>query len=274
MRSNKFDAACTDCRSMVRTGEGILVGPYGGWKTYCVECSPRPPERGTHPGWHQVSLATLDFETTGVDPFADRIISYALIDDLDVPYLGLVNPGIPIPPASEAVHGISDAQVATAPTSAVATAQLVAVIGDLIARGVGLVVFNASYDLTMLRAEAERHGVAQPDWRRLLVVDPLVIDWGLERGRLGPRKLTDVCRYYGVVIDNAHDASCDAIAARAVAVEMGSRHQDVAAHTLDALQHEQRGWFAGRVADWNSYAARKGWSQDNPDGWPLGIAAP
>src|SRR5665811_981623 len=138
-------------------------------------------------------------------------------------------------------------------------------------RGVGLVVFNASYDLTMLRAEASRHGIAQPAWDRLLVVDPLVIDWGIEHGRLGPRKLTDVSAYYRVVIDNAHDATCDAVAARDVAYEMGFRHATVAAHSLAELQDRQREWFAERVADWNRYAVTKGWSLDDPTGWPLGI---
>ncbi len=272
MRTNKFDVACFGCKTTVRTGEGMLVGPQGGWKTYCVNCSPCPPARGDHDGWHRVPLATLDFETTGINPFADRVVSYALIDDLDVEYFGLVNPGMPIPTASASVHGISDTDVAEAPGSAVATAQIVALIDDLIERRVGLVVFNASYDLTMLRAEADRYGLAQPDWARLLVVDPLVIDWGIERGRLGARKLTDVSAYYEVVIDNAHDAACDAIAARSVAYEMGRRHQHVAIHTLARLQHEQRQWFSGRVANWNSYANKKGLTLDNPAGWPLGIA--
>jgi len=271
MRTNKFDVACTSCKTMVRTGEGLLVGPHGGWKTYCVNCTPQPPARGDHVGWHQMPLATLDFETTGVDPHTDRVISYALIDDQGVEYVGLVNPGIPIPPASAVVHGISDDDVANAPTPDIAIAQLVALVDDLVDRGVGLVVFNASYDLTMLRAEASRHGIAQPAWDRLLVVDPLVIDWGIEHGRLGPRKLTDVSAYYRVVIDNAHDATCDAVAARDVAYEMGFRHATVAAHSLTELQDRQREWFAERVADWNRYAVTKGWSLDDPTGWPLGI---
>lgn len=271
MRTNKFDVACTGCKTMVRTGEGMLVGPRGGWKTFCTNCMPQPPERGDHAGWHQVGLATLDFETTGVDPQTDRVVSYALIDDQGVEYVGLVNPGIPIPPASAVVHGISDDDVASAPTPDVAIAQLVALVDDLVDRGVGLVVFNASFDLTMLRAEASRHGIAQPQWDGLLVVDPLVIDWGIEQGRLGPRKLTDVCAYYRVVIDNAHDATCDAVAARDAAYEMGFRHRAVAEYSLAELQDRQRDWFADRVGDWNRYAATKGWSLDDPKGWPLGL---
>lgn len=274
MRINKFDAICLACKTTVPTGAGILVGPYGGWRTFCMACKPVPPPRGNHRGWHQGPLATLDFETTGVDPATDRVLSYALVDDHGVDFVGMVNPGVAIPSASAAVHGITDRDVAAAPTSEIAIAQIIAVVDDLIERGVGLVIFNAAYDLSMLRAEAFRHGLAQPDWPRLLVVDPLVIDWGLHRGSLGPRKLTDVAAFYGVTIDTAHEARCDAVAARAIAIEQGSRHVEVARLALVELQTEQRGWFAGRVEDWNRYAAKKGWTLDDPQGWPLSTSAP
>lgn len=273
MRTNKFDVACARCRARVRAGLGLLVGPHGGWKTFCLTCRPAPPARGDHTGWHHAPLATLDFETTGVDPHDDRVVSYSFIDERDVQFVGFINPGIPIPEASAAVHGISDLDVADAPTPDIAIAQLVALVDDVIDRGAGLVVFNAPYDLTMLRAEADRHGIAQPAWDQLLVVDPLVIDWGIDRGRLGPRKLTDVAAYYGVAIDNAHDATCDAVAARCVAIEMGRRHQWLAMPSLLELQDLQRQWFAERTEDWNAYALKKGWRLDEPSGWPLALTA-
>ena len=101
------------------------------------------------------------------------------------------------------------------------------------------------------------------------MVDPLVVDWGIERGGLGPRKLVDVASYYGVPIDNAHDATCDARAARDVAVELAARHPHVGTLSLTDLMEQQRGWYAERAADWNAYAARVGRSIDDPGGWPL-----
>lgn len=271
MTTNKFRKQCEHCATWVEPGVGTIVGPHGGWKTYCANCRPAPPARGDHGGWHRLPLASLDFETTGVDPHHDRVVSYGLLDDIGGELVGLINPGVPIPAPAAAVHGFSDAQVVDAQSAAAGIAIVVDWVQGVIDRGAGLVVFNAAYDLTMLRAEAERHGVGQPDWERLFVVDPYVIDWGIERGRLGSRKLTDVCDYYSVPIDNAHDATCDARAARHVAVEMAARHHDIAAGTFADLVQRQRAWYASRAKDWNAYATRAGRSLDNPQGWPLGV---
>ena len=269
MTDNKFGGRCAGCQSWVEAGAGTLVGPHGGWKTYCVNCKPAPPERGGHEGWHRVPLASLDFETTGVDPRQDRIVSYGLLGDQGGELVGMINPGIPIPPQSSAVHGITDGQVIDAQSAAVGVAMIVDWVQSIIDKGVGLVVFNAPYDLTMLRAEADRWGLHQPDWDRLLVVDPYVIDWGIERGRLGASRLVNVCDYYGVAIDNAHDATCDAKAARDVAYEMGARQPDIGKGTLANLAQSQREWFALRAEKWNEYANRVGRSVDDPHGWPL-----
>ncbi|TXL62313.1 exonuclease domain-containing protein [Aeromicrobium terrae] len=227
-----------------------------------------PPLRGTHDGWHRLPLASLDFETTGVDPRTDRILSYALIDG-PVAVSGLVDAGVPIPPASAEVHGLTAAMLTGEPTPSRVLAGILEWVESLIDRGVGLVVFNAAYDLTMLRAEARRNGLREPDWSRLLVVDPYVVDWGIARGSLGRRRLVDVAAYYGVPIESAHDAMCDARAARDVAVELGARHPHVGSLALGELMVQQRRWFADRVAEWNSYARTSGRPVDDPTGWPL-----
>jgi DNA polymerase III epsilon subunit-like protein len=216
-----------------------------------------------------VPLASLDFETTGVDPLHDRVLSYALLDPTGVEITGLVNPGVPIPPESADVHGITEAMRADAPPSAEGLAVVVDWVQSLVDRQVGLAVFNATYDLTMLRAEATRLGLTQPDWSRLLVVDPFVVDWGIERGALGQRRLIDVASYYGIPIDNAHDATCDARAAREVAVELGARHVQIGATTIIELMVDQRTWHTERALEWNAYATRKGRPVDDPGGWPL-----
>jgi DNA polymerase III epsilon subunit-like protein len=216
-----------------------------------------------------VPLTSLDFETTGVDPFHDRVLSYALLDQSGVEITGLVDPGVPIPPASAEVHGITESMLADAPSSAEGLAVVVDWVQSLVDRQVGLVVFNATYDLTMLRAEATRLGLTQPDWSRLLVVDPFVVDWGIERGALGQRRLIDVASYYGIPIDHAHDATCDARAAREVAVELGARHVHIGATTILELMVDQRTWHTERALEWNAYAAKKGRPVDDLGGWPL-----
>ena len=269
MRANRFDGFCAACTVHVVAGGGSLTGQPGRWRTWCLACSPTPPARGDHDGWHRLPLASLDFETTGVDPQTDRVVSYALLDEPGFEITGLVDPGVPIPDAASRVHGITDAMVAGAPGPVDALAVVVDWMQTLIERRVALVVFNASYDLTMLRAEAWRHGLGQPDWDRLLVVDPLVVDWGIERGGLGQRRLVDVAAYYGVTLDGAHDATIDARAAREVAVELAARHAHVGEVGLEDLMQHQRGWYAERAVDWNAYASRVGRDLDDPAGWPL-----
>lgn len=274
MRTNRFDGFCDACSAHVSAGAGALTGLPGRWRTWCLACAPKPPARGDHDGWHRVPLAALDFETTGVDPLHDRVLSFALIEGPSaegpgVEFSCLVNPGVPIPDAAARVHGITEAMVADAPASEQGLAPVVVWVQSIIDRGIALVVYNASYDLTMLRAEADRLGLDQPDWDRLVVVDPLVVDWGIERGQLGPRRLTDVAAYYEVPIANAHDAACDARAAHDVAIELAARHPHVGSLTLPELMTRQRAWYAARAADWNSYAERVGRPTDDPHGWPL-----
>jgi DNA polymerase-3 subunit epsilon len=269
VRANKYAEMCAECRVEVAIGAGLLIGAPGSWRTICLACTPKAPPRADHPGWHLAPLASLDFETTGVDPATDRVLSFALLGDRGNDLSGLVDPGVDIPAASAAVHGLTAETLAGAPAPVDAIAEIAGWVQDLVERQIGLVVFNAAYDLTMLRAEAGRWGVPQPDWERLLVVDPYVVDWGIERGGLGSRRLADVAAYYDITLDNAHDATADARAAREIAYEIGKRHPEVAACTLEDLQDRQRQWFADRADDWNGYALRVGRSLDDPQGWPL-----
>jgi DNA polymerase-3 subunit epsilon len=269
VRVNKHPGTCLECEVEVLMGDGRLIGLPGEWYIVCVTCSPAPPPRGEHDGWHRTPLASLDFETTGVDPLTDRVLSFALLGDRGDDLCGLIDAGVDIPPASAAVHGLTAEMLAGAPAPRDAIAEIATWVQGLIERQVGLVVFNAAYDLTMLRAEIRRWGLVQPDWDRLLVVDPFVVDWGIERGWLGPRGLGDVAAYYDVVLDHAHDAAADARAAREVAYELGRRHPAVATGTLESLMVRQRGWFADRAEDWNAYARTADRGLDDPLGWPL-----
>lgn len=66
-------------------------------------------------------LRIIDIETTGTDPATARVIEIASVDlqddnTLANPQEVLVNPGVPIPPESSAVHHLIDADVANAQT--------------------------------------------------------------------------------------------------------------------------------------------------------------
>lgn len=64
-------------------------------------------------------FAVIDSETTGTDPLHDRVVSLAVVrmgDREPEIWSTLINPGRPIPPESTAIHGLTDADVADAPT--------------------------------------------------------------------------------------------------------------------------------------------------------------
>ena len=97
-------------------------------------------------------LAFFDIESTGLNPQNDRIIDLAIIKLL--PGGGRdtatfrVNPGMPIPPGSTRIHGITDADVAEAPLFKDVVREVVAAL-----EGCDLAGFNAvRYDLPLLCA--------------------------------------------------------------------------------------------------------------------------
>ncbi|MEM1003682.1 MAG: 3'-5' exonuclease, partial [Bacteroidota bacterium] len=65
-------------------------------------------------------ICFFDLETTGINISKDRIVEISILkvhpDGKEERYTKIVNPTIPIPPEVTAVHGISDKDVADAPT--------------------------------------------------------------------------------------------------------------------------------------------------------------
>src|SRR3954468_1324263 len=69
--------------------------------------------------WADTRIAVIDFETTGLSSENDRILEVGVAffagGQLTLLKNWLVNPGMPIPEQSRAVHGIGDADVADKP---------------------------------------------------------------------------------------------------------------------------------------------------------------
>ena len=231
-------------------------------------------------GWHRELLIGFDLETTGTDPFEARIVTAAVVEVRDGEIAGrrewLADPGVPIPPDASAVHGISDERAAAEglPADRVADAVADALTGYW-AAGVPVVAYNASFDLTLLAAELRRHGLPSLGDRLggappAPVVDPYTIDRWVDRYRRGKRTLEAVCAEYGVVLDTAHDAGADALAAARLARAIADRHPKVAALGPAELHRRQIEWYAAWAADFQSFLRRKGNADAVVDGaWPL-----
>jgi DNA polymerase-3 subunit epsilon len=172
-------------------------------------------------------LAVVDLESTGVDVASDRVVEVAVLTLLPRGAQDLfhrrVNPGVPIPAAATAVHGLSDADVAGAPSFADVGPELFAELHGCDLAGFGL----AAFDLPLLSAEFARIGLPfRVAGRR--VVDVLTL-----YRRHHPRDLVSAVRQYlGRDHEGAHSAVADA---RATAEILDSQ---VARHALPATTAE------------------------------------
>ena len=147
-----------------------------------------------------------DVETTGKSPMTDRIVQICLTRiDSDgqrtVLINTLVNPQMPISEGATEVHGITDADVADAPTFAQIANQLESFYDEAEA----VIGYNSTkFDNIMLDEEFLRNNInfslsskPQIDVKRLLE-------------HVEPRDLNSVSeRYLGRTIEGAHDASVD-----------------------------------------------------------------
>lgn len=224
-------------------------------------------------------MATFDTETTGLDTQSDRIVqaAFCLVGDGEETMVNqwLLNPGVDIPAAATAVHGITTERArAEGGHPLHVLDHLRRYVRETKERGWPLVVCNAPYDLSLLAAELLRHGLdplTEDDLPN--IIDPLVLDNGVDKYRKGSRKLVDLCAHYDARIDGAHDAKHDAMAAARVAYRIGSRFPVVGEASPGVLQAMQRGWFRERAESLDRYFKKVGKpGVDNFD-WPMRGAA-
>lgn len=160
-------------------------------------------------------MLSFDLETTSHKPLEARIVTSALvrIDGRGVdPVEMLADPGVEIPEEAARIHGISTekARAEGRPHEEV-LAETVQRIRAGWEEGLTLIVFNASYDLTVLRSLTGDFTVTGP------VYDPFVVDKIKDPYRKGRRTLGDMSEHYRVRLDNAHEATSDALAAARIA---------------------------------------------------------
>lgn len=235
----------------------------------------------TAAGWTSGPLLGFDTETTGTDVTRDRIVTAALVHsvgpgrDAETVATWLIDPGVEIPPGASAVHGISTEH---ARAHGVAPAEALDEVADALAgalgRGIPVVAFNASYDLQILEAELARLGqttLADRLGHEIApVIDPLVLDRGLDRFRKGKRTLTDLCEVYGVTQDGRlHTADVDVSATLDVLRGIVARNPDLAGIGLDELHRRQMTLHRDWAENFNEFLRRKGKAGDVSTVWPL-----
>ncbi|WP_165242894.1 3'-5' exonuclease [Corynebacterium lizhenjunii] len=193
-------------------------------------------------------MLSFDLETTSVNPQEARIVTSALVRidgrEVDAREM-LADPGVPIPDAAASVHGITTekAQAEGRPHAEVLQ-ETVDSIRQAWDDGLTLIVYNAAYDLSVLRALTGDFTVDGP------VYDPFLIDRVKDKFRKGKRTLTAVCDHYGVELGNAHEATADALAAARVAwKQVRQAFPDLAQMDTDELMEFQAvSWYEDRTA--------------------------
>ena len=150
-------------------------------------------------------VVVFDTETTGINARADRIVEIACVkihpEGRREAWVRRLNPGVPIPPAAAAIHGIRDGDVAGLPAFRDVAVELAAFLD-----GCDLAGYNITgFDLPVLRVEFLRAGIPfELRGRRLL--DAQRIFFARE-----PRHLAAAARFYcRAEHDGAHGALADA----------------------------------------------------------------
>lgn len=226
------------------------------------------------PDWAR-QLAVFDLETTGLDLTEARIVTACAVElDEQGWVVGansewLANPGIEIPTQASDVHGVTtEIAIRDGRPAEVVVGEVLDALRGFFARGLPVVAYNAPYDFTILHYEALRHGL-EP-LKIGSVIDPLVIDKFMDKYRKGKRRLENAAEYYQVALDDAHNATADAIAAGRVAQAIAKRWASDLPVSARELHDAQIGWSETLDADFESYMRRS----VNPDftaarGWPL-----
>lgn len=177
-------------------------------------------------------LAFIDLETTGINLGTDRIVEIAVVkiltDGTTIVKRKLINPGMPIPPASSQVHGITDEMVKDAPSFAQAAQELRQILD-----GCDLAGYNSNkFDIPLLVEEFLRAEVEfDMKGRRLLDVQQIF-------HKMEPRTLSAAYKFYcGKQLENAHSAEADAMATYEVLNAQLERYPGLG-NTIDSVLKE------------------------------------
>ena len=190
-------------------------------------------------------IVFFDLETTGTDISKDRIVEICYIkvfpDGREVEYSRRVNPGMHIPEAASAVHGIYDADVKDCPLFKDVAREIVKEF-----EGCDIAGFNSNrFDLPLLAEEFLRAQV-EIDLSRHNAIDVQVLYHKRE-----PRTLAAAHKFYcGTEFENAHSALADTRATYNVLKAQLDHYGDMV-NDMDALAKESSFTnnvdFAGRI---------------------------
>lgn len=218
---------------------------------HLLDSPPTPGKIGDDTSLADLPVFVFDLETTGLDVARDRPISIggvrlhggtiyraATIDRL-------VNPGLPIPPRSTAIHGITDDMVAGA-----GSFQDIWTDIEPLMQGVVLVGHNVGFDIAHMRSAAARADIA---WSPPEFLCTYLLAAALDLG-LPSLGLDSLAGALGVQVRGRHTALGDALVTAEVFARLIPRLADAGVTTLGAART-----FARRRRDLLKQQTDAGW---------------
>ena len=178
--------------------------------------------------WLAANALILDTETTGLGDDAE-VVELAVIDCAGAVLLDtLVRPSGPVPAEAAAIHGITDAMLAGAPT----WSEIHARFCDLV-EGRQVVIYNHEFDVRVINQTARRYALQAPQGFDLVLDQGSIHcamqayaefrgEWSAEKGRYRWQKLSAAAEQQGVTVTNAHRALGDCLMTLGVVRAMAS----------------------------------------------------
>lgn len=200
-----------------------------------------------------LDAVALDTETTGLDTTSARLVQIGAVAlaagrvSDDATFETLVDPGVPIPAETTAIHNITDAMVAGAPAADAALRAF-----DDFAAGRVVIGYAVGFDLAVIAAEAERTGLA---WARPRTLCVRLLA-ALVAPQLPDQSLDMLAEWLEVPVADRHSALGDARAAGAIFVRLVLRLAERGVRTLAEAEraclaltgqlerHQRAGWAA------------------------------
>ena len=191
-------------------------------------------------------ICFFDLETTGIDVARDRIVEISVLkvhpNGKEEKHTWLVNPTIPIPAETTAVHGVSDADVADKPTFKELSSEIYNLIKDSDLAG-----YNSNrFDIPLLAEEMLRAEV-DFDMGNRHAVDVQTIFHKMEQ-----RTLAAAFKFYcDSILEDAHSAEADTIATYEVLKAQLDRYEDLENNMKSLAEFSARkkcADFAGFIA--------------------------
>ncbi len=198
-----------------------------------------------------LDAVAFDSETTGLDTSKARMIQLGAVRIVhgevaeQQNFQELINPHVPIPAESQAIHGISDADVADARAFAEVVADFDAWRQDSV-----LIGYASGFDLAMLKRERELAGLG---WTPIRCLDVRFLV-NLMAPNLPDYSLDTIASWSGVDIHDRHSALGDSIATAEIFIALVPRLREAGIRTLAELERA-----CERFSEASTREAQIGW---------------